>query len=222
MQNKNSTITINKNQIKTNDNIDILNKIKVLEKHIIANTKKIQNLTINSSDDEINRTEKNFNKTTDNLSTMEAIISDKEFDNKMNLQKELEPVQRMYRDLQNIYISKRIELIDKKTQKLDNHIKKSLNNVTEDINKITENLLFSVISILLGISLVTSMITGIEKLDPGDMLPYFVSICWVSIIVLGFAYILIRLYDKKTRFIITSMIIATIVLSLVMIYTYIL
>ena len=93
-------------------------------------------------------------------------------------------------------------------------------NIKKKTNDITSNILFSVIAIVLGISLVTAMITGIQKLDTHYLLVYFVSIGWLAIIVMGTAYLLVRDYDKKSQSILVVIGIFTFVLIIVMYFTF--
>lgn len=221
----NKVVSLNKNEIIKNENDELSQRIEKLRKYIENNMKEINRLSLDSSDDEIIKVNDHFNKTSQNLTNIEEIISDMDLSHSKEIYlRDIEYLQRMYRNMQNIFYDKKIEI---STSKITSEYKlkmatlnTSVAKAVDETNKITENLLLSVISILLGVSLVTSMITGLEKLEPKHMLSYFTSICWIAIIVIGFAYILIRQKDEKTKYIVISMVIVTIILTLVLWLTF--
>lgn len=221
----NKVVSLNKNEIIKNENDELSQRIEKLRKYIENNMKEINRLSLDSSDDEITKVNDHFNKTSQNLTNIEEIISDMDLSHSKEIYlRDIEYLQRMYRNMQNIFYDKKIEI---STSKITSEYKlkmatlnTSVAKAVDETNKITENLLLSVISILLGVSLVTSMITGLEKLEPKHMLSYFTSICWIAIIVIGFAYILIRQKDEKTKYIVISMVIVTIILTLVLWLTF--
>lgn len=147
---------------------DIEERIDNLIKYTGNNSKEINNLSVDSSEDLLNKTEKHFNNNSQSLGFLEEIISDVGLNNlDADYIKKYELIQRTYRSIQNNYFTKKIEILNEKTKKYteenNGEIRQSVEKATSEMNKITENLLLSVISIFLGVSLVTAMITGIEK-----------------------------------------------------------
>lgn len=204
---------------------DIEEKIDNLIKYTGNNSKEINNLSVDSPEEILNKTEKHFNNNSQSLGFLEEMVSDVGLNNlDAEYTKKYELIQRTYRNIQNNYFTKKIEILNEKTKKYtkekNEEIRQSVEKATSETNKITENLLLSVISIFLGVSLVTAMITGIEKMGITNMFAYFTSICWITIIVLGFAYILVRQEDSKTKYIITTMILTTIILAFVLYKSY--
>ena len=133
----------------------------------------------------------------------------------------------MYREVQHNYLTAQMnrvsfgmEEMTRSIHKLNEEMDKSFLHIRKKTNEITGNILFSVIAIVLGISLVSSMITGITKLELQYLFVYFTTIGWLSITVMGMAYFLLREYDRKSKTILMVILIASVLLSIVLYFTF--
>ena len=218
-------------ELKTSDkpelsitNSELEERIHNLKKFLNNNQKEIRKINKNTLEEEMNIIDKHFN---DNLKELEVLEETIQKLDNINYDNEIKELESMYREIQHNYLSVQMnritvgmEEISKSINDMQNEIERSFDNVKEKTNNITGNILFSVIAIVLGISLVSAMVTGVEKLNPNYLLVYFTSISWIAITVMGLAYLLLRQYDKKSKSILFVIGFATIILALVMYFTF--
>lgn len=93
---------------------------------------------------------------------------------------------KLYREIQSKYISKKFDNLN---QKLDDKI-----NATENS---TSELMFNIISIFLGITITTSMVAGLEFIEGTFIIFYFLSCAWITLTILMMSSLLLRSSDKK-------------------------
>lgn len=220
----------NRVQLKDKDFLEVENtfeyeeRISQLKEFINKNQKEIRNVDTNTTEEEIRKIDKHFDANLKELEVLEEMFQKTEDFHSKETIMELEA---MYREVQHNYLTaqmKRVsfgmEEITKSIRKLNEEMDISFSNVRKKTNEITGNILFSVIAIVLGISLVSSMITGITKLELPYLFVYFVTILWLSITVMGMAYLLLREYDKKSQTILMVIILATVLLGCIFYFTF--
>ena len=103
-------------------------------------------------------------------------------------------------------VLKTIEKAEKLEEKVEEE-KEELKHVKNDIKSITT----TIISIVLAISIIPTAITGIEKISPNYILPFFWSIITFGIIVIAFVY---TIYQDKLKKMTWVMIVTAIVLCI--------
>lgn len=183
-----------------------------LESCLKENKLEIKRLNKESTEEQIRRVDAHFNanlKDLGDLKEMQRDVKD------LMVPIYLSRLENLYNENQNEYLNRKITLIDEKLENVNEEINKSIDKVKENTNNITGNILFSLISIVLGISLVSAMTSAIKDMDSKYYLPYYVTIAWLAIIVIGFSYLLLRNYDKKSLLILGVIAFVTVVLILI-------
>ena len=190
-----------------------------LDSRIKYNKNEIDKLNKKSTKEEINKVDKYFY---DNLKELNDLIEMlsllKEYSKEKSYMNNLES---LYKEVQNNYLNKKIEIIDEKISIVNESVNNSIEQVKENTNNITGNILFSLISIVLGISLVSAMTNAITNMNEKYYLAYYTTIAWVAVLVLGFSYLLLRSYDKKSKCILLVIGIVTIMLLVIFYITFI-
>lgn len=116
------------------------------------------------------------------LSYYEELLADT---NDKKLKRKLLEASRVYRELQNKYLSKKFDFFN---NKLDEAIAKTETNLS--------SIVFNVISIFLGISVTSAMISGIEYVHGKLIIFYFFSCAWIALTILCLSSILLKKIDK--------------------------
>lgn len=204
-------------QINTkNEEIDVSEykkRINKLKKNIRHNGFEIDHIVYNISEVDLNKIESHFSENLNLLRELEEYINES---NDVSLKNSIAEVLSLYRSVQNSLLSKKMMLIDKKLEFLDY----SIDGVKEKTDEITGNILFSTIAIFLGISLVTSMIAGIDKISREHLLVYYVTIGWLATTIIGISFLLLRNFNKKSTFILMVIGIFSFILLLVIWKTF--
>lgn len=95
-----------------------------------------------------------------------------------------------YRQIEAKYITTKF---DRLNERLDDKILETENT--------TNSIMFNVVSIFLGISITSAMITGIEFISSEFVLFYFLSCAWVALTILTISAIYLKKFDTKTTII---------------------
>ena len=193
-------------------------RLQRLEKRIKQNQREISKLNQDSTKDYLKRVERYFNDNLRELNDLIEILSDTKND---SLKKYINNLENLYKEVQNNYLNKKIEIIDEKMKIVNKSIQENLDKLKEDTNNITGNILFSVIAIVLGVSLVNAMTGAIVNMDAKYYFAYYVTIGWLAILVIGFSYLLLRSYDKKSRVILEIICLATFILGIVFYFSFV-
>ncbi len=191
---------------------DYRKRLQRLENRIKYNQNEINRLSKESTKDAINKVDRYFNDNLKELNDLIEIANDMKDDHLKNY---LSSLDSLYKEVQNNYLNKKIEIIDEKMDFVNKSLNDALEEVKENTNTITGNLLFSVISILLGISLVSAMTGTIKDMEPKYYFAYYVTIGWLAILFIGFSYLLIRVFDNKSKMILGVIFLATLLLGFV-------
>lgn len=109
-------------------------------------------------------------------------------------------VNQLYREIQSKYITLKFDNVN---QKLDDKITETENS--------TSTIMFNVISIFLGISITSAMITGFNNINPIFTIFYFMSCAWIALTILTISSIYLKRLDKKTYIILGLYIIYSII-----------
>lgn len=193
-------------------------RIHKLRKYIDNNIKEIKNMIDEATDGDIDIATLHFNSNLAELTQLEEILSSSSDDANSRMVSELS---RMFRELENQYLNMQISSVNKRIIKEDILIEESRKKIETKINDITGNILFSVIAIVLGLSLVSSMIEAIKSLDAKLYLVFYTTVTWIATVVMGLSYLLLRSYDKKSKNILFIICLVTLVLIGAFIFTFI-
>ena len=109
-------------------------------------------------------------------------------------------VNQLYREIQSKYITLKFDNVN---QKLDDKITETENS--------TSTIMFNVISIFLGISITSAMITGFNNINPIFTIFYFMSCAWIALTILTISSIYLKRLDKKTYIILGLYIVYSII-----------
>lgn len=214
---KNNEIKFKPEYNKSLDIISYAKKIQRLENKIKDNQKEISEIDKDYSEEKLEKIDADFYT---NLKELGDLIEIQNYIEETAIKTKISQLDNLYKEVQNTYINKKIKLIDEKMSFVNKDMNEAIERVRDNTNSITGNILFSVIAIVLGISLVSAMTSAISSLEPKYYLSYYVTIGWLAILVLGFSYLLLRTYDKKSTAIIIVIGFATWVLSLVFYFSF--
>lgn len=214
---KNNEIKFKPEYNKSLDIISYAKKIQRLENKIKDNQKEISEIDKDYSEEKLEKIDADFYT---NLKELGDLIEIQNYIEETAIKTKISQLDNLYKEVQNTYINKKIKLIDEKMSFVNKDMNEAIERVRDNTNSITGNILFSVIAIVLGISLVSAMTSAISSLEPKYYLSYYVTIGWLAILVLGFSYLLLRTYDKKSTAIIIVIGFATLVLSLVFYFSF--
>ncbi len=214
---KNNEIKFKPEYNKSLDIISYAKKIQRLENKIKDNQKEISEIDKDYSEEKLEKIDADFYT---NLKELGDLIEIQNYIEETAIKTKISQLDNLYKEVQNTYINKKIKLIDEKMSFVNKDMNEAIERVRDNTNSITGNILFSVIAIVLGISLVSTMTSAISSLEPKYYLSYYVTIGWLAILVLGFSYLLLRTYDKKSTAIIIVIGFATWVLSLVFYFSF--
>lgn len=195
------------------------NRFNKLRKYIDNNLKEIKNIANDDFASDINIVIEHFNFNLSELTQLEELSESSRVDGNRKMVNELS---RMFRELQNQYLNMQINSINKRIKREDKLIEESRKKIETKISDITGNILFSVIAIVLGLSLVSSMIEAIKNLDPRFYLIFYVTITWIATVVMGLSYLLLRSYDEKSKNILIIICLVTLILMGAFLFTYLL
>lgn len=164
----------------------------------------------------IKKERKTINLLKQNITERKLIIVEKDINNYINeinllessltgsKEKELKEllleVNQLYREIQSKYITLKFDSVN---QKLDDKITETENS--------TSTIMFNVISIFLGISITSAMITGFNNIDPIFTIFYFMSCAWIALTILTISSIYLKRLDKKTYIILVLYIVYSII-----------
>lgn len=216
MKNKDIKIVQTREDEKFNKGIYCL-RIRRLENNLKRNQEAIKKLNKDSIEKQICSVDDEFSanlKELSNLKEMQNDLKDKEAMNKINR------LENLYNEVQNNYLNKKIKIIDEKMLSLNQNVNSSIDRIKKSTNEITGNILFSVIGILLGVSLISAMTGAIKGMEAKYYFPYYVTMGWLAILVLGFSYLLVRDYDKKSTAILIVVVFATLALLCVFYFSF--
>lgn len=129
----------------------------------------------------------NVNDLMEIVDTLEKPLKDKIF----KLNSSIRKVQSSYMDL-------KVGVLSKKVESLEDKFNKEIETKIEETQEITNNTFFNIASVFLGVSLVSSMVAGIQFLDKDHFLLYYLTIGWVALMVLSLSSILIRRFNLKS------------------------
>ena len=121
----------------------------------------------------------------------------------MNYKRRLEEINNLYREVEIEYFNKKIELL---SQDMEEKIIQKEQNITD----ITSNIAFSFISIFLGISLTSALVSGLAYIGKEYLFLYFFTCILIATVTISFAAIFLRKKDEKNIFLIVLIIIISI------------
>lgn len=192
-------------------------RINKLRKYIDNNLKEIKNIAYDNFTGDINIVIEHFNSNLIELTQLEELSESSHDDANRKMVLELS---RTFRELQNQYLTMQVKSINKRIKAEEGLIDESTKKIEAKINDITGNILFSVIAIVLGLSLVSSMIEAVSNIDPRFYLIFYVTVAWIACVVMGLAYLLLRSYDEKSKNILIILCLVTLVLIGTFIFTF--
>ena len=157
-------------------------KNKIIEL-IKRENRSLKFLKSNISVRSLNRLEKDLGCYLDEINNLESETNGSKND---ELDRLILEAHQLYKQIEAQYISIKF---DKLNQRLDDKM--------EETENATSSIMFNVISIFLGISITSAMITGIEYIESEFIIFYFLSCAWISLTILTISAIYFkRIYCK--------------------------
>ena len=168
-----------------------LNRLLKKERRTLADLRK------NITENKLLRIEKDIQEYLNDINLLESSLTGSK---EKELNDLLLEVNQLYRETQSKYITLKFDNVN---QKLDDKITETENS--------TSTIMFNVISIFLGISITSAMITGFNNIDPIFTIFYFMSCAWIALTILTISSIYLKRLDKKTYIILGLYIIYSII-----------
>ena len=103
----------------------------------------------------------------------------------IGFKKIIEEANQLYRETEVLYFDKKMELLNKK---INESFQKSENSLKE----ITGGTLFSIASVFLGISLTSSLVSGVQYIESNYILLYFITCLLIAVVTIGLSAIFMR------------------------------
>ncbi len=158
-------------------------KNKIIEL-IKRENRSLKFLKSNISVRSLNRLEKDLGCYLDEINNLESETNGSKND---ELDRLILEAHQLYKQIEAQYISIKF---DKLNQRLDDKM--------EETENATSSIMFNVISIFLGISITSAMITGIEYIESEFIIFYFLSCAWIALTILTISAIYFKRIDCKT------------------------
>lgn len=138
----------------------------------------------------------------------------------ISFRKNIEEANQLYRETEVLYFDKKIELLNKKINIYDKTIKKTFQESEKSLKEITGGTLFSIASVFLGISLTSSLVSGVQYIKPNFILLYFMTCLLIAVITIGLSAIFMRKGDNKAKVIIRVIVIVSIIWGITAFFSY--
>lgn len=197
--------------------LELNKRIQKLKKYIDNNVVEMEKISFENYDSDFITIKKHYNSNLNELVQLEEISDSSGND---DIKRNINQLSRMFRESQNQYLDMCVRAIDNKIDVESKKIEDSKKSVDDKINEMTGNILFSVIAIVLGLSLVSSMVEAVKGLDTRFYLIFYVTATWITIVVIGTAYLLLRSFDKKSKNILIAIFLVTMGLIFALLFTY--
>ncbi len=168
----------------SNEKNIIINCKRKLNKLIQSERKDLKSLTSKISDNYLKKIEKNISIYLDKISNLEQEITGSKNN---ELDRLLLEANQLYKQLENQYILRKFEKVN---QRLDDKIIEAENSTT--------SIMFNVISIFLGISITSAMISGIEYISSEFIVFYFFSCAWIALTIITISALYLKKPDIKS------------------------
>ena len=114
------------------------------------------------------------------------------------LRKGILDVNTYHRNIQSSYMDLKVKVLSKKVENIETKFSEEMQSQITQTQEITNNTFFNIASVFLGVSLVSSMVAGIQYVDKNYFLLYFLTVGWVALLVLSLSSILIRRFNRKS------------------------
>lgn len=137
-----------------------------------------------------------------------------------SFKKNIEEANRLYRETEVLYFDKKIELLNKKINIYDKTIKETFQKSENSLKEITGGTLFSIASVFLGISLTSSLVSGVQYVESNFLLLYFITCLLIAIVTIGLSAIFMRKVDTKAKVIICVIVIVSIIWGMIAFFSY--
>lgn len=187
------------NQNNNQEKINKYSKQILIYKKLIESIKsELQNFNDETKEEDIIKLEENINFISEEIGNIEEIILPL---NSQELNNEMGRLNRNYSRLETLYTSKLLKSISQKVTKQEQEtkeeMKKITKKVTDDTNEITGNMLFSIATVFLGISLTSAIIESVKKMPAELMLFFFSATAWIALSVITISALILRSDDEK-------------------------
>lgn len=200
--------------IKRNKSREIINYKREID-NILNETDVIKNKIDNSTSiDTLNEINKKIISTIERAFSLEELFMGNEQTKELN--KNIHTALMKYRNIQILLLNRKIELTNNYIEEKDKYIDKKIANIDELLSSI----LFNVISIFLGISIVTSMVAGMEYIESNYILFYFMSCAWIAITILVISSYLLKSDTSKVKCILNYYLIYTLIYIIIGIVSF--
>ena len=110
----------------------------------------------------------------------------------IGFKKIIEEANQLYRETEVLYFDKKMELLNKKINIYDKTIKESFQKSENSLKEITGGTLFSIASVFLGISLTSSLVSGVQYIESNYILLYFITCLLIAVVTIGLSAIFMR------------------------------
>ena len=196
-----------------------------------SQTKELNSITLDSLKKGIEKLQKSIeenNKKIENCETLESlrkidiqsisaelgvVEQSSSVDTSKAIKEILHMVIQSFRDLEIAYFNKEIDL-------LKQEINVIATNSENNIKDIAGSTLFSIASVFLGISLTSSIVSGVQKISIEYMFLFLLTCLLIPVITIGVAAIFMRKFDIKSKVMFAIMVSISVLWGIVAFYTY--
>lgn len=141
-------------------------------------------------------------------SDMSLIVQNSILINDFDTRMSIEELNQTYHSTEILYFNKKIDLLKK-------DISKTAEESEKNIKDITGGTLFSIASVFLGISLTSSLVTGVLNMNSSFTILYYMTCLLIAVITIGTAAIFMRKYDDKSKTIMIIIVLISIIWGIV-------